>query len=87
MVCIKNLHAGVILKYSHMCVHNDFSYELLPTGVVVGFKQSSYAVSESVRTATLTVMVISGTLQTQVSTVFSTSPGTAVGKLVDEGFF
>ena len=50
---------------------------------MVGFDPDSYTVSEAVGTATLTVRVISGTLQTQVSTVFSTSPGTAVGKLVD----
>ena len=55
----------------------------LPTGVVVGFGPTSYTVSEAAGTATLTVRVISGRLQTQVSTVFSTSPGTAVGKLVD----
>ena len=50
---------------------------------MVGFSPTSYTVSEAAGTARLTVRVISGTLQSQVSTVFSTSPGTAVGKLVD----
>ena len=50
---------------------------------MVGFSPTSYTVSEAAGTVTLTVRIISGTLQTQVSTVFSTSPDTAVGKLVD----
>ena len=50
---------------------------------MVGFDPDSYTVSEADGTATLTVKVISGTLQTQVSADFSTSPDTALGKLVD----
>ena len=65
-----------------MCTRPVLFHLFLPTGVVVGFSSTSYTVSEDASTVTLTVRVISGTLQTQVSTVFSTSPDTAVGKLV-----
>lgn len=50
---------------------------------MVGFFPHSYTLSETDGIATLTVRVISGTIQTQVSTDFSTISGTAIGKLVD----
>lgn len=54
---------------------------LLSTGVVIGFDPDSYCVVEEAGSVTLTVRVLSGVVLTQVSTQFSTSPGTAVSKL------
>ena len=52
----------------------------MPTGVVIGFDSDSYHVSEDAGTVTLAVRVLSGELQTQVSTQFFTSSYNAVGK-------
>lgn len=59
-------------------VYFSFSY----TEVVIGFDQESYRVSEMAEVVTITVRLISGELQTQVSVLFSTSSGSAVGKLL-----
>ena len=67
-----------------MCTYSTVAISLPTDVVVIGFSMNFYTVSEGAGTATLTVRVIIGTLQTQVSTVFSTSPGTAVGKLADK---
>lgn len=60
----------------------EHSYLLL-TGLVIGFSQTSYTVSEAAATATLTVRIISETPETEVSAVFSTGADSAVGKLAD----
>ena len=48
---------------------------------MLGFDPDLYTVSEDAGIVTLTIRVFSGMLQTEVSTEFYTSLGTAVGKL------
>ena len=48
---------------------------------MIGFDPILYSVSEDAGTVTLSVRVLSGELQTQVSTQFFTSSDSAVGKL------
>ena len=49
---------------------------------MIGFDPDSYRVSEDAGTVTLTVRLANGVLQTNVSAQFSTSPDSAVGKLL-----
>lgn len=52
-----------------------------PTEVVIGFNPESYRVAEDAGDINLVVCVLSGMLQTQVSVLFHTNPGSAVGEL------
>ena len=56
------------------------SPSFLPTEVVIGFVPSSYTVREDEGTVTLTVRVIRGRLDSDITVEFNTSPGTAVGE-------
>ena len=58
-----------------------YSYSL-PTEVVIGFDPEFYRVSEDEGTVTLTVRLLGGVLQTNVSILFSTNSESAVGKLL-----
>ena len=61
-----------------MCILN---INLLPAEIVIGFDPASYCVLEDAGMVTLTIKILNGILQTEVSTQFFTSPGTAVGEL------
>ena len=65
-------------------IHNQFDWNPFCSAyaaVVIGFDPDSYSVLEDAGTATLTVRLLRGELQTEVSIQFFTSNGTAVGKL------